>query len=74
MKLSAYARAVGISYFTAWRWFKAGRIRAYQAETGTVIVTEPLPETVRMPSSTKVAIGECQQQRIKAILMGKRNA
>jgi len=56
MKLSAYARSIGISYFTAWRWYKAGRIKGYQAETGTVIVTEPLPETLRMASSPKVAI------------------
>jgi putative resolvase len=46
MKLSVYARQLGISYHTAWRWFQAGRIAGYQADTGTIIVTEPLsPDT-----------------------------
>jgi putative resolvase len=40
MKLSAYAKRVGVSYRTAWNWFKAGKLDAYQASTGTVIVRE----------------------------------
>ena len=40
MKLSDYAKKVGVSYITAYRWFKAGRIEGYQMETGTIIVTE----------------------------------
>lgn len=40
MKLSDYARKVGISYRTAWRWFRAGQIKGYQTETGTIIITE----------------------------------
>lgn len=42
MKLSQYAKQVGVSYETAWNWFKAGRIRGYQMDTGTIIVTEPM--------------------------------
>jgi len=45
MKLSVYAKKLGISYHTAWRWFNAGQIAGYQADTGTIIVTEPLPDT-----------------------------
>jgi len=59
MKLSDYARQVGVSYKTAWRWFRAGKIRGYQMDTGTVIVTEDLPlsnETVQFSSTHKVAI------------------
>ncbi|GHO79916.1 IS607 family transposase [Ktedonobacter sp. SOSP1-85] len=41
MKLSTYARQQGISYKTAWRWYKAGMLDAYQTETGTVIVRDP---------------------------------
>ena len=41
MKLSTYARSLGISYRTAWRWFKAGKIAGFQADTGTIIVWEP---------------------------------
>ena len=40
MKLSDYAKKVGVSYITAYRWFKAGKIEGYQMETGTIIVTE----------------------------------
>lgn len=41
MKLSAYANRVGVSYQTAHRWFKNGKIPgAYQIETGTVIVPD----------------------------------
>ena len=41
MKLSPYARSLGISYRTAWRWFKAGKVAGFQADTGTIIVWEP---------------------------------
>jgi putative resolvase len=40
MKLSAYAKKVGIGYQTAWRMFKAGKLNAYKLPTGTVIVRE----------------------------------
>jgi len=56
MKLSTYAKTLGISYFTAWRWFKAGRIKGYQAETGTVIITEPTPQTIKEPTAGKAVI------------------
>lgn len=41
-KLSAYAEKLGISYKTAWRWWKEGKLDAYQTETGTVIVREQI--------------------------------
>jgi len=50
MKLSQYAQKLGINYKTAWKWFKAGKIKGYQMDTGTIIVTEmeesPLPPKV----------------------------
>jgi putative resolvase len=42
MKLSVYARHLGVTYKTAYRWWKAGRLDAYQLETATVIVGDPL--------------------------------
>ena len=52
MKLSAYAKKIGVSYKTAWNWYKAGKLAGYQAETGTIIVTESdTPQT-----SQRVAI------------------
>jgi len=39
MKLSKWAQEQGISYITAYRWFKAGKIpNAKQMENGTILV------------------------------------
>jgi len=56
MKLSSYARKLGISYHTAWRRFKAGKIVGYQADTGTIIVTETLPLESPTPPLQKVVV------------------
>jgi putative resolvase len=56
MKLSAYARHIGVSYRTAWRWFKAGKLAGFQADTGTIIVTDPTPEKVQIVAPCQVAI------------------
>jgi putative resolvase len=42
MKLSVWAKKQGISYRTAWRWFKAGMlpIAVRQLPTGTIIISE----------------------------------
>ncbi len=44
MRLSQYAKKMSVSYKTAFRWWKAGRLDAYQLDTGTIIVRDPLPE------------------------------
>jgi putative resolvase len=41
MKLSQFAKRTGISYKTAWRWYKAGTLDAYQTPTGMVVVRDP---------------------------------
>ena len=41
MKLSEYAKQVGVTYKTAYSWWKAGQLDAYQLPTGTIIVREP---------------------------------
>jgi len=56
MKLSTYARKLGISYRTAWRWFKAGKLAGYQADTGTIIVTDPIGEAIPTVRHQKIAI------------------
>jgi len=40
MKLSAYARKVGISYKTALKWYHAGKIKGQQMDTGTILIDE----------------------------------
>jgi predicted site-specific integrase-resolvase len=41
MRLSEYAKQMGVTYKTAFRWWKAGKLDAYQLDTGTIIVREP---------------------------------
>lgn len=43
MRLRQYANKMGVSYKTAFRWWKAGKLDAYQLDTGTIIVREPAP-------------------------------
>jgi putative resolvase len=38
MKLKDYAKQQGISYKTAWRWWKAGKLPGQQMDTGTILV------------------------------------
>ena len=45
MKLSTYAKQLGISYSTAWRMWKRGEIAGYQLASGTVIVNQPAQES-----------------------------
>src|SRR5260221_5824051 len=49
MKLKDYARQQGISYRTAWRWWKAGKFPGHQMDTGTILIA---PET-RSPGEKK---------------------
>ena len=50
MKLSDYAKQVGVTYRTAYQWWKAGQLDAYQRPTGTIIVR------VTNPSASGVAL------------------
>jgi len=47
LKLSDWARKEGISYKTAWRLWKAGKLNAHQLPTGTIIVMENIEK--RLP-------------------------
>jgi predicted site-specific integrase-resolvase len=44
MKLSQYARKIGVSYKTAYRWYRAGSLDAYQTATGIIIVRDQADE------------------------------
>jgi putative resolvase len=44
MKLSQYAKKVGVTYKTAYRWYRAGTLDAYQTATGIIIVREKVDE------------------------------
>src|SRR5258707_10345275 len=54
MKLKDYARQQGVSYRTAWRWWKAGKLPGHQMDTGTILIE---PEAMPVGASNqRVAI------------------
>lgn len=75
MKLSSYAKELGVTYQTAWNLFKNGQIKgAYQLPTGTVIVPNDSIETpckygvvlyARTSSSQNKEMLERQVERLK---------
>ena len=71
MKLFTYAKKLGISYMTAFRYFKAGKLNAYQTHTGTIIVRDEISEReckvaiyCRVSSSENKSNLETQKQRL----------
>jgi predicted site-specific integrase-resolvase len=42
LKLRTFAQQAGVRYETAWRWFKAGKIKGQQLESGTIVIMEEL--------------------------------
>ena len=54
MKLIDYAHKMGVSYKTAWRWYKSGKIQGKQMDTGTILVFEA--DAQDMTISQKVAV------------------
>src|SRR5260221_10461773 len=53
MKLSQYAKKMGVTYKTVWRWYKAGQLDAYQTPTGMVVVREQQAEK---PGTGRIAL------------------
>src|SRR5260221_8704429 len=58
MKLSAYAKQVGVTYKTVYQWWKAGQLDAYQLPTGTIIVREAQPSATGVALYARVSSAE----------------
>jgi predicted site-specific integrase-resolvase len=58
MKLSTYAKQLGVSYKTAWRHWKGGKLEAYQLPTGTVIVNTTRKKNNKVCIYTRVSSAE----------------
>ena len=80
MRLREYATKMGVSYKTAFRWWRAGKLDAYQLDTGTVIVRDdtPLPDTAagialyaRVSTQGQKADLERQVERLKTYAASK---
>lgn len=57
MKLSEWARENGISYKTAWRWFKNGTlpVQAEQLASGTILVKKLRPDSTKVTVYARVS-------------------
>ncbi len=80
MRLRQYAQKMGVSYKMAFRWWKAGKLDAYQLETGTIIVRDstPLPDRAtgialyaRVSTQGQKADLERQIERLKTYAASK---
>ena len=79
MKLSKYAKNLGVGYRTAWNLFKAGKIKgAYKLDTGTVIVPNEINDKLdyvavyaRVSSSENKANLISQSKRVQDFCLAK---
>lgn len=77
MKLSAYAKKLGIHYKTAWRWYADGKLDAYRTDSGTIIVREQSdsPKGIalyaRVSSADQKADLERQLERLQTYAIAK---
>lgn len=59
MKLSIYAKKLGLTYRTAWSMFKRGEIEgAYSLPTGTIIVPEVKEQANRQTETTEEVLDD----------------
>lgn len=60
MKLSTWAKNQGISYRTAWRWFKEGKlpVESEQTSTGTILIKELPAEPLYVAIYARVSSGD----------------
>jgi putative resolvase len=77
VKLSDYAKSIGVSYKTAWRMWKRGDLNATQLLTGTVIVKIDQPTNkgvviyARVSSSENKSNLDSQAQRLEGYCTAK---
>src|SRR5215469_962021 len=65
MKLSTYAKQVGVTYKTAWQWWKAGQLDAYQLPSGTIIVREPQAAASGVALYARVSSADQQDDAVR---------
>lgn len=79
MKLSTYAKKLGVTYRIAWNLFNAGQIKgAYKLESGTVIVPNEVDEKkecvavyARVSSSENKSNLSAQSKRVQDFCLAK---
>lgn len=75
MKLSDWAKTQGISYLTAYRWFKNGTlpVKAYQSDSGTIIVQDDLDTLEQMMSPIPQASNDAMSLFLKKTVEFSKN-
>jgi putative resolvase len=79
MKLSTWARKQGVSYRTAWRWFKEGKLPviAEQTKTGTILIkdeiTVPNSAAIYARVSSSDQKKDLDQQIARLVLFANKN-
>ena len=78
MKLSAWAKKMGISYQTAWRWFRDGKIEgAFKTPSGSIFVPDEVKKEdyvviyARVSSSENKAELDAQVERLRQYALAK---
>ena len=77
VKLSAWARKMGISYQTAWRWFRDGKIEgAFKTPSGSIFVPDEVKKDyvviyARVSSSENRAELDAQAERLRQYALAK---
>ena len=67
VKLRDYAKQVGVTYKTAWKWWKAGQLDAYQLPTGTIIVREPQTAATGVALYARVSSADQQDAALRQL-------
>ena len=78
MKLSAWAKRMGITYKTAWRWFREGKIEgAFKTPSGSIFVPDEAKKEdyvviyARVSSSENKANLDAQAERLRQYALAK---
>lgn len=73
MKLSQYAKKMGVTYQTAHKWFKEGRIDgAYQLSTGTIVVPEENEKSKRAKTIIYARVSSNEQRQTNLVTQAER--
>jgi putative resolvase len=67
VKRSDYAKQVGVTDKTAWQWWKAGHVDAYQLPTGTIIVRKPPTAATGGALSARVSSADQQGDALRQL-------
>jgi hypothetical protein len=67
MKLSDYAKQVGVTDKTAWQWWTAGHLEADPLPTGTLMVREPQTAACSVALDARVSSAEQQEDAVRPL-------